>query len=95
VLVSVVAAMARLISGKRDNPRPGSPRTVRGEHDETPCFRAFRPRVALRCSNVIRPILSCANALYPIGYASPPSTQPIRPNRIDRRRTDDPRLRDD
>ena len=42
-----------------------------------PCPRAFRPRVAPRRNNVIRPILSCANALYPIAYASPPSTRPI------------------
>jgi hypothetical protein len=44
-----------------------------------PCPRAFRPRVAPRRNNVVRPILSCANALYPIAYASPPSTRPIRP----------------
>jgi hypothetical protein len=42
----------------------------------TPCPRAFRPRVVPRCDNVIRPILSCANALDPLAYAerAPPTT---------------------
>jgi hypothetical protein len=63
---------------KRDNPRR-SPAYREGVNmTKPPCPRAVRPRVALRRNNIIRPILSCANALYPIAYASPPSTRPIR-----------------
>jgi hypothetical protein len=70
-----------LTSGNKndDNPRR-SPAYREGVNMTTPpCPRAVRPRVAPRRNNVVRPILSCANALYPIAYASPPSTRPIRP----------------
>jgi hypothetical protein len=59
----------------------GAPAYREGVNMTKPPYpRALRPRVALRRNNVIRPILSCANALDPVAYASPRSTRPICPN---------------